>query len=282
MRLEELFQEGINDPHIFKAIIMAGASGSGKTYVAKKMLDGTGLRPVNSDVAFEYLMNKENLQKDMPPEEKEKRDQVRGRAKEITKKQEDLYIEGRLGLIIDGTGKSLDKIQTVNQKLRSYGYETKMLFVNTDLETAQRRNQQRGAEGGRTVDPEITKNSWTETQKNRAQYELMFKKNFYHIDNSDGQEDDTKKENFLFAWKEIRSWLEKKPSNPVAVQWQQDQRFVKQPGSQTSQLGQRKTDITSPLSGSGDWGSSSQRAYKMKRASDFTQQAVKAKKQSKA
>ena len=282
MKLDELFQEGVNDPHIFKAVFMAGAAGSGKTYVARKMLDGTGLRAVNSDIAFEYLMNKENLRKDMPPEEKEKRDQARDRAKELTGKQEDLYIDGRLGLIIDGTGKNLDKIQSINQRLKGIGYETKMLFVNTDLETSLQRNQSRfDNEGGRKVDPEITKDSHKQTQKNMMLYQQEFSaKDFYIIDNSDGQEDDSKKENFLFAWTELRSWLGKKPSHPLAVQWQRTNSF-KQPGVQIGQVGQRKSDPTSPLSGSGDWGTSSQRAYKMKRASDFTQQAVKAKKQTK-
>jgi hypothetical protein len=263
---------------------MAGGPGSGKTFVARKMLDGTGLKTVNSDIAFEFLMNKENLRTDMPPEEKEKRDQARGRAKELTRKQEDLYIQGRLGLIVDGTGKNLDKIQSINQQLKGIGYETKMLFINTDIETAQRRNQERfDKEGGRRVDPDIAKAGWNQVQKNMMMYQQVFgAKDFYIIDNSDGQEDDTKKDNFLFAWKELRRWLETAPSKPIAVQWQQTQRSAKQPGSQTGQLGQPKTDITSPLSGSSDWGSSSQRAYKMKRASDFTQQAVKAKKQTKA
>ena len=32
--------EGPNDPHIFKAVFMAGGPGSGKSYVARKMLAG--------------------------------------------------------------------------------------------------------------------------------------------------------------------------------------------------------------------------------------------------
>ena len=291
MKLQEIFKEtsvdeGANDPHIFKAVIMAGGPGSGKTYVAKKMLDGTGLRAVNSDVAFEFLMNKENLRKDMPPEEKEKRDQARDQAKELSQKQEDLYIKGRLGLIVDGTGKNLDKIEKINQRLKGLGYETKMLFVNSDLETSLQRNQDRfDKEGGRRVDPEIAKDGWNQVQKNMMMYQQIFgAKDFYIIDNSDGQEDDTKKENFLFAWKEIRSWLEKEPSKPVAVQWKRDNATgtKAQPSQRPGQPFKRDNPSASPLSSPSNWGTSSQQAYKMKQASDLTQRAVKAKRQTKA
>jgi hypothetical protein len=46
----------------------------------------------------------------MPPEEEDPRDVARGRAKELTAKRKANYVEGRLGLIIDGTGREYDKI----------------------------------------------------------------------------------------------------------------------------------------------------------------------------
>jgi len=277
MRLEELFQEGINDPHIFKAVIMAGGPGSGKTFVARKMLDGTGLKTVNSDIAFEFLMNKENLRKDMPPEEKEKRDQARDQAKELSGKQEDLYIKGRLGLIIDGTGKNLDKIEKINKRLKGLGYETKMLFVNSDLETSLQRNQDRfDKEGGRRVDPEIAKAGWNQVQKNMMMYQQVFgAKDFYIIDNSDGQEDDTKKENFLFAWKELRRWLNTQTTTPTAQQWKQDNK-------PSRQIGQRDKEDTMPFAKDGMDSISSRSAFDLRQAAEFGGQAVKAKKQSKA
>ena len=48
--------EGVNDPHIFKAVFLAGGPGSGKSFVAKKILGGTGLRSINSDEVYEFLM----------------------------------------------------------------------------------------------------------------------------------------------------------------------------------------------------------------------------------
>ena len=103
-------QEGLQDPNIFKAFFLAGGPGSGKSYVVRKTTGGTGLKVVNSDDAFEKLLKDANLSLKMPPEEKEPRDMVRSRAKEITSKRKANYIEGRIGLIIDGTGRDYDKI----------------------------------------------------------------------------------------------------------------------------------------------------------------------------
>ena len=50
--------EGVNDPGIFKAIILAGGPGSGKTFVARQLgLKSLGLVVVNSDNYFEMFIN---------------------------------------------------------------------------------------------------------------------------------------------------------------------------------------------------------------------------------
>ena len=92
MRFTDL-QEGPNDPGIFKAIFLAGGPGSGKSYVAGQLgLVSRGLKVLNSDDAFEYLMRKRNLSFEMPPEEQPWRDVARSRAKEITKKKQELFL----------------------------------------------------------------------------------------------------------------------------------------------------------------------------------------------
>ena len=54
--------EGVNDPGIFKAVILAGGPGSGKSYVAKKMgLKTLGLIVVNSDLFFVQLLKRKGL-----------------------------------------------------------------------------------------------------------------------------------------------------------------------------------------------------------------------------
>ena len=103
-------QEGVYDPNIFKAFFLAGGPGSGKSFVVRKTTGGTGLKSVNSDDAFELLLKRAGLSLKMPPEETEPREVQRQRAKEITKARQANYLEGRLGLVIDGTGKNANKI----------------------------------------------------------------------------------------------------------------------------------------------------------------------------
>ena len=129
-------QEGLNDPNIFKAFFLAGGPGSGKSYVVRKTTGGTGLQVVNSDDAFERYLEMAGLSKKMPKAEEEPRDVERARAKKVTKARQEGYLEGRLGLIIDGTGRDYDKFAAQSIKLNQLGNETHMIFVNTPLDTA--------------------------------------------------------------------------------------------------------------------------------------------------
>ena len=119
MKLQELYDldEGINDPHIFKAIFLAGGPGSGKSFVAKNLLVNTGLKTINSDDIYEYLASKDDIDLSDPDQVySDKGQDVRNRAKELTTKRQDIYLKGKLGLVIDGTGKDVEKISSVREK----------------------------------------------------------------------------------------------------------------------------------------------------------------------
>ena len=120
----EQLTEGVYDPNIFKAIFLAGGPGSGKSYVSGKTIRGEGLKVVNSDDAFESLLKKAGLSLQMPDKEADLRDPVRTRAKKLTAKRQANYIEGRLGLIIDGTAREYDKIARQSNDLKQLGYDT--------------------------------------------------------------------------------------------------------------------------------------------------------------
>ena len=66
-------------------------------------------------------MDKEGLDKTMPASETEKRDIVRGRAKNITELRQKLALLGRNGLIINGTGDDVEKITKIKKKLEEIG-----------------------------------------------------------------------------------------------------------------------------------------------------------------
>ena len=145
MKTLKQLQEGLYDPNIFKAYFLAGGPGSGKSYVVKKSTGGTGLKIVNSDDIFEKLLKQANLSLKMPDDELIPRDKVRDRAKALTKLRRDNYVEGRLGLVIDGTGKDLDKITNQASDLKQIGYDVYMIFVNTSLDVALENNQKRAS-----------------------------------------------------------------------------------------------------------------------------------------
>ena len=203
-------QEGLNDPNIFKAFFLAGGPGSGKSYVVRKTTGGTGLKVVNSDDAFEKLLKDANLSLKMPPEEKEPRDVARKRAKALTKSRRDNYVEGRIGLIIDGTGKDYEKIASQSKDLRQLGYDTHMIFVNTSLDTALQRNAQRP----RSVPESIVVKSWNDVQSNIGAFSQHFRENFIVVDNNDAGEDV-----FVKVFKQIKGLLRKKVTSPLAKQW---------------------------------------------------------------
>jgi cytidylate kinase len=218
--LEQMIDEGPNDPAIFKAVFLAGGPGSGKSYVANKILAGLGLRPVNSDDIYEYLANKQDLDLGDPDAVASDRGQeLRNRAKEITDKKQNIYIDGRIGLIIDGTGKDVAKVKEQSEKLKSLGYECLMLFVNTNLQVAQERNSKRA----RTIPADMVQTMWQRVQENIMKFQQVFgAKNFHVVDNSGGQEDPDRKENFDSVYKSIRSFILSAPTSHIAKKWLDD------------------------------------------------------------
>ena len=203
-------QEGLNDPNIFKAFFLAGGPGSGKSYVVRKTTGGTGLQIVNSDDAFERYLKQAGLSQKMPEDETAERDIERKRAKRVTKARQGGYIEGRLGLIIDGTGKDYDKIAKQSNELKQLGYDTHMIFVNTSLDTALERNAKRP----RSVPESIAVKSWKDVQSNIGKFSQHFRQNFIVVDNNDSDEDV-----MTPVFKQIQGLLKKKVKSPIAKQW---------------------------------------------------------------
>ena len=180
IRFQEL-QEGLYDPNIFKAFFLAGGPGSGKSFVTNRAFGGTGLKTINSDNAFERALKKNGLSLKMPEDEAEARDILRDRAKAMTGSQMDLSIRGRLGLVIDVTGRDYDKIKEQKALLDQLGYDSYMIFVNTTLEVALERNSKRE----RSVPEYITRKSWQQVQSNIGKFQNTFgMSNMIIIDNS--------------------------------------------------------------------------------------------------
>lgn len=208
--------EGVDDPVIFKAVFMAGGPGSGKSYIVKQIgFEGMGFRVLNSDDVYEVMLKRAGLKMDPENIYSPKGQEIRGRAKALTHQKEKLWVDGRIGVVVDGTGKDYDKISKTNEWLKSLGYETMMVMVNTDIQTAQARNMARA----RKLPPQEVESMWNGVQSNIGKFQTLFGGgNFIVIDNSEAQGEKSGK----FASKlygKINAWAKKVPNNRIAQDW---------------------------------------------------------------
>ena len=229
MRLTDLLNEGVYDPGILKCIFLAGGPGSGKSKVSKEIFQiqgitsfsASGLKSVNSDTAFEHQLKKSGIDpKELAKIEKEDPqlwknitedpNGVRELAKQTTQKIKAFYEEGRLGMIIDGTGDDVLKIQKQKQRAESLGYDTFMVFVNTSLEVAKYRNSMRD----RVLPENLLIPIWKECQNNLGKFQSMFGGNFRIVDNSKDGNNVTKD-----IKKQVDNFISSPIQNAIGKKW---------------------------------------------------------------
>jgi len=204
-------QEGVYDPNIFKAIFLAGGPGSGKSYVVRKTTGGLGMKIVNSDDIYEKMLNDAGLETTPEDIYSDKGQEIRVKAKAVTKRMQGNFLDGRLGVIIDGTGKDYDKIARQVSGLKNIGYDCYMIFVNTSLDTAQERNKMRK----RTLPEKEVETMWKGVQQNIGKFQRLFgTSNMVIVDNNNAGEDVFEK-----VWKRIMLLVKKKVANHLAKKW---------------------------------------------------------------
>jgi predicted kinase len=222
---QQVLEEGVHDKGIFKAVFLAGGSGSGKDFVMDKTL-GTdqntlGFVEINSDRAFEYLMKRENLDMKMPDSEEEIRNQWRKKAKSITELKERLALTGRNGIVINGTGDDFEKIAKMKAKLEEMGYDTQMLMVNTSDEVSKQRNLKRD----RTVPENVRKQKWDNAQSLRPKYAKLFGDSYKEYDNSEDyrtvspERREKIDKDFLTLYKGYDKFVKTPPKSEAARKW---------------------------------------------------------------
>ena len=139
-----------------------------------------------------------------------RRDKLRSKAKAVTADRQANYVEGRIGMVIDGTGKDYDKIRAQKAELESLGYDTHMIFVNTSIEVALERNAKRE----RTVPEDAAILSWKAVQGNIGKFSSLFKGTMVIVDNNKPDDDIE-----MITFKEVKRLLKKKVRNTRAKQW---------------------------------------------------------------
>jgi len=223
MTYKEFISEGINDPGIFKVVFVAGGAGSGKSFVAEKSgLRALGLRPLNSDDALEAFIKKEKKSmklNELSPEEMKEINDIRTRAKKTTKNKLNLLTHGKIGVFVDSTAKEYDKIKRQKSQFESLGYDAYMIFVNTSLDIAKKRNSERA----RTVPDKILEKTWNEAQNNIGKFQNLFGgKNFIIVDNDNAGE-----KIFTSVFKRMKKFISIPVTNHIATKWMELERKIR-------------------------------------------------------
>ena len=222
IKLLDILSEGVYDPGIFKAVFTAGGPGSGKSFAAttlfgmpEKMphVSAQGLKSVNSDKYFETYLQMKGLSQDiakLDPAEYEQAMLLRTKSKKVRDAALRNYINGRLGLLIDGTGKNYPNISNQKKKLEAAGYDCFMIFVNTDLDVALERNDRRE----RKLPSELVKKSWQAVNNNMGKFQSLFgSSNMLVVDNSEKKDfEDVVKSN-------AREFVTRPIQNHIAKKW---------------------------------------------------------------
>ena len=249
LKLMDLLNEGVNDKGVLKAVFMAGGPGSGKSYVAREIfgipksinVSVSGLKTVNSDTEFEFLLKKYGFETvgggldiDLWPQEvfdtiaggdEDSKDMtVRKKAKLLTKARKEQYPNGRLGMIIDGTGHDYSKLSKEKLQLEQLGYDCYMIFVNTSLEVAKKRNDERA----RSLPEDLLEKSWKGVQNNMGKFQGLFGRNFVVVDNSKFlKPKDALKKFGMITKKYISKFISKPIKNPKGKKWVKNNLILK-------------------------------------------------------
>jgi len=243
IKLIDLLNEGVNDPGIFKAVFLAGGPGSGKSFVASQLfgipekvnVSAYGLKMVNQDTELERFLQKyfgtvdidnmpDELFKQLTDPTADDYSGMRTRTKELSKTKLKLYTQGRLGVIVDGTGHKFNEVKNERQDLMRLGYDTFMVFVNTSLEIAQKRNEERP----RVLPKDVVEKYWKSVQKNMAYFQGLFGgANFLLVDNNAtlNPKQAVKKFNMLVG-KGISKFIKKPIKNKQAKKWIEKQKLL--------------------------------------------------------
>ena len=202
------------------------------------------MKLVNSDAEFEHLLKKygletagwETLDIDQWPEpvyqmatgqtsSGEKADlkhmSIRDKAKGLTKKRLKNYTDGRLGVIIDGTGHNYGKIAKQKREMEELGYETFMVAVNTSLDVAKKRNATRK----RALPEDVLVKSWSDVQNNLGSFQGLFKSNFRIVDNSKFLKPKQAQTKFAKIMGDgLNKFVTKSVKNPIGKIWIKNQK----------------------------------------------------------
>jgi len=163
-----------------KAIVLAGAPGSGKSSVVKGLgLEKQGYKTVNQDISLEWakkLVGLPEVEAGYDAVQRSVRSEMGALAKKIAERKLDKYTNEGTGVVLDGTGASIKATRAKIEALKEKGYDVKMVYVETSKETALQRNRDRKQ---RSLKDKIVDQTWDSVNANKAEYAKEFGENFF-------------------------------------------------------------------------------------------------------
>jgi adenylate kinase family enzyme len=189
--LIQLLKEVQDSP---KAIILAGAPGSGKGTILRD-LNLSKFKILNIDDTIAALSKQDQFTLDQKTADAENRSKFMSAMQTATKqlKNQDLpqTILNKESFILDGTSSSSNQTLKLKSQLEEAGYEVMMLYVYTELETSLKRNEERFEKSGgedRSLLPGAVLGTWLMVAKNFPLYQQLFGNNFVSVSNTGNNE----------------------------------------------------------------------------------------------
>jgi hypothetical protein len=165
-----------------KAIFLAGGAGSGKSGVVKSLgLQNQGFKVVNSDISLEWLKKNADLptdMRDLTPEQASQLGKLNWEARKIAKRKQGKFKGNGDGIVIDGTGGSINVMKKKVQEFKDAGYDVQMIFVETSLDIALERNANRKE---RSLKDGIVKRNHEAVQGNKEGFKELFGDRFAEV-----------------------------------------------------------------------------------------------------
>jgi predicted kinase len=188
MGIHEAYNHGL-----FKAIFVTGGPGSGKDIVIREAIAESKIVELNFIQAQDYLNDKQKL----------------------AEKTGDLRREGirnRGPLIINGPADDRDRIAFIKEELEELGYDTMMIFVETNNETSQKRNSLLS----KMMLESVRHDKWMKSQENTKYFNEAFK-TFIYFDNTGDL--DSKEEDIHSVYESTSEFLGSETLGETAEEW---------------------------------------------------------------
>lgn len=140
-KFDVFVKESINDKLKLKVLFLCGIPNSGKSTFVKNIFD-IPFTNIDMDKYIKLFADKEGVDLDLRPNSSNfsKKTDIRIKSRDLSIDRMENAINSLSAIVIDGTGR--DVVSVLNQKYlyESYGYDTAMVYIETDLETALQRN----------------------------------------------------------------------------------------------------------------------------------------------